>query len=171
MLIRERLIFHLVHHPSVVHHFQVVRNPEHSYVTPQQSLVSQSHREQHSSLTIQFRHLTEVAGPHQELPLLFGVRRSCELVFDLAPNLQGVNPRGIPGRTCNVETGAVLVELLEKHGGYLETTLLVHLRWTISPQFHEPRLAGRSVFPLAPLPSKLFYFALLTTTKLHFSPH
>src|SRR5258708_11532299 len=39
----------------------------------------------------------------------------------------------------DVKLVAVFLQGLQKHGGYLQPTLLVHLRRTVAPQLHAPR--------------------------------
>src|SRR5690349_21080586 len=147
VLVRIRLVLQLIQHARVVHHFQIIQVAENVHVALGLRRFPQNGRQEQPSLPIQFHRLPVIAGPHQKLPLRpVRTRRLFQLVLNLRPNLHRINPGRLPGGAGDVKLVSVLLQLVQKHGGYLQTTLLVHLGWTVSPQLHTPRSARRSPF-------------------------
>src|SRR6516162_6084948 len=149
------LVLQLIQHPRVIHHFEVIELPKNVHVALRLCRLSQNRRQQNPPLSVHLNHLPEIAGPHEKLALR-RVRAGHlrELVLDLSPHLQRVNQRHFTGLAGNVELIAVPFERLEKLGGDLQTTLFVHLRRRVAPQFHGFGLVGGSACPLRPLPLK-----------------
>src|SRR5215471_20685437 len=132
----------------MIHNFQMVETSEHVHVAFCLRRLPQNRRNQHPALRIHFDHLPVVTGPLQELALglvLAGHLR--QLLFNPHPNLQGINQRRFAGNARDVELIPVLSEPVEKHGRYLETTLLVYRRPTVSPKTHLHLTAGSSALP------------------------
>src|SRR5882757_9260112 len=167
-----RLILERIHHSRVVHHFQVIQRAQHIHIALHLRRFPQNSRNQNPALPIQLHYLAEITRPHQELALrLIRARRLRQLVFNLAPYVHGVDSGGLTGNAGDVKLAAKFLQSLEKHGGYLQTTLLVHLRWTVSPQFHVSPFVGESVCPIPPQPSRPPYFTLPRSTFNHSWPH
>src|SRR5215469_10238615 len=165
------LVLQLIEHPRVIHHFEVIELPKNVHVALRLRRLSQNRRQQNPPLPVHLNHLSEIAGPHQKLALgRVRARHLRELVLDLSPHLQRINQRHFTGLAGNVELIAVLFERLQKLGGDLQTTLLVHLRRRVASQFHGFGLVGGSACPLRPLPPKAPYSLLLPTTLPHFLP-
>src|SRR5215470_12792768 len=197
VLIRVRLVLQLIQHARVVHHFQIIEVAQHVHIALGLRRFPQNGWQEQPSLPIQFHRLPVIAGAHQKLPLRpVRARHFPQPVFNLRPNLHRINPGCLPGGAGDVKLVSVLLQLLQKHGGYLQTTLLVHLRWTVSPQLHTPRSARRPPFgwdrtrkcglewPKCPLSPQLtmsydglllcptaHYLTPLSPTIYHFAPH
>src|SRR5262245_8916695 len=144
----KRFVLHLIHHSRMIHDFEMVQTAKHVHIALSLRRLPQYRRNQHPALTVHLHHLPVVAGPLQELALglvLAGQLR--QLLFNPHPNLQGINQRRFAGNARDVELISVLSEPVEKHGGYLETTLLVYRRPTVSPKTHLHLTAGSSALP------------------------
>src|SRR6266478_1391768 len=172
VFVRVRFALHLVQSPSVVDHLQVIQRPQHRHVALCLRRFPQHRGQQDPPLPIHLHRLPEIAGPQQKLALdRVCARQLRQLVFNLAPYLHGVDAYGFTCWAGDVELVAKFLQSVEKHGGYLQTTLLVHLRWTVSPQFHVSHFVGESVCPIPPQPSRPPYSTLLKSTFNHFCPH
>src|SRR5260370_25305871 len=93
----------------------------------------------HSALPVHFNHFLEIAGSHQKFslrPVLASHFR--QLFFDGQPHLHRINPGRFPSHAGDIELIPESSQPFEKHGGDLQTTLLVHLLPTVSPQTHSP---------------------------------
>src|SRR5215471_11925475 len=133
----------------MIHDFQMVETPEHVHVAFCLCRLPQNRRNQHPALRIHFDHLPVVTGPLQKLALrliLAGHLR--QLLFNPHPNLQGINQRRFARNARDVELIPILPQPVEKHGGYLETTLFVDRRPTVSPKAHLHLIAGCSASPM-----------------------
>src|SRR5215469_4003161 len=145
----KRFVLHLIHHSRMIHDFEMVQTAKHIHIALGLRRLAQYRRNQHPALTVHLHHLPVVAGPLQELALglvLAGHLR--QLLFNSHPNLQGINQRRFARNARDVELIPVLSESVEKHRGYLETTLLVHRRPTVSPKTHLHLAAGSSAPPV-----------------------
>src|SRR5215831_18077246 len=144
----KRFVLHLIHHSRMIHDFEMVQTAKHVHVALSLRRLPQYRRNQHPALTVHLHHLPVVAGPLQELALglvLAGHLR--QLLFNPHPNLQGINQRRFARNARDVELIPVLSEPVEKHGRYLETTLLVYRSPTVSPKTHLHLTAGSSALP------------------------
>src|SRR5208282_3802147 len=113
---RIRLILQLIQHPGVVHHLEIIQSPENVHFAHRLSGVAQDRRQKHSSLPIQFRVLSKIAGAQQELLLRYMCARQLrQLVFDFRPNFHRINSCRLACRTCDIKLVAVLLELVQKH--------------------------------------------------------
>src|SRR5437899_630717 len=141
VLIRVRIVFQLIQGARMVHHIEIIEGAKYIHFALRLSRLSQHRWQQHSSLPIHLHRLAVIARPHQEFSLRF-IRRwqLCQLVFNLRPNLHRINPCRLACRAGDVKLVPILLQGLQKHGGYLQPALLVHLRRTIPPQLHAPRL-------------------------------
>src|SRR6267378_276559 len=172
VFVRVRFALHLIQSPSVVDHLQVIQRPQHRHVTLRLRRFPQHCGQQDAPLPIHLHRLPEIAGPQQKLALnRVRARQLRQLVFNLAPYFHGVDAYGFPCWAGDVELVAKFLQTVEKYGGYLQTSLLVHLGWTVAPQFHVSHFVGESVFPIPPQPSRPPYFTLLKSTSNHFCPH
>src|SRR6267142_2749282 len=136
---RVRRILHLIQHARVVHHLEVIEVAEHVHLALHLRRLTQHCGHQHSPLPIQLHRLPVVTRSHQKLslrPVLAGHFR--QLVFNLRPHLHRINPRRFARRAGDVKVAPVLFQSVQKHGGYLQSALLIHLRWTVAPQLHAP---------------------------------
>src|SRR6266478_3912433 len=197
VLVRVRIVFQLIQGTRMVHHIEIIEGAKYIHFALRLRRLSQHCWQQHSSLPIHLHRLTVIAGPHQEFSLRF-IRgwQLCQLVFNLRPNLHRINPRRLACRAGDVKLVPILPQGLQKHGWYLQPTLLIHLRRTIPPQLHAPRLTRPrfdwdqarksglegpkcplspqsllfvlSVLPCCALPR---YSVLLSPTSYHFCPH
>src|SRR5207249_257324 len=109
-----------------------------------------------------------------------GARHLGELVFDLRPNFHRINPCRLTAGAGDVKLVPELLQLLEKHRGYLQTTLLVHLGRTVAPQLHvhrsvppvcrnRTRKCGLG-WPKCPLSPQLTLTSTLPYSLLPFAP-
>src|SRR6266702_4681727 len=141
VLVRVRIVFQLIQGARMVHHIEIIEGAKYIHFAFRLRRLSQHCWQQHSSLPIHLHRLAVIARPHQEFSLRF-IRRwqLCQLVFNLRPNLHRINPRRLACRAGDVKLVPILPQGLQKHGRYLQPALLVHLRRTIPPQLHAPRL-------------------------------
>src|SRR5271154_2842521 len=137
VVFRVRFVLQLVQHPGVIHHLEIIHHAEHVHIAFGLRRFTQHRRQQHSSLSVHFHHLPKVAGAHQKLSLgAVGARQGRQLVLDLRPDLQRVHARRFARRARDIELVSVLLQFLQKHGGYLQPAFLVDFRLAVSPQFH-----------------------------------
>src|SRR5262245_37369593 len=144
----KRFVLHLIHHSRMIHDFEMVQTAKYVHIALSLRRLPQYRRNQHPALTVHLHHLSVIAGPLQELALglvLAGHLR--QLLFNPHPNLQGINQRRFAGNARDVELIPVLSEPVEKHGRYLETTLLVYRRPAGSPETPLAPDAGSSALP------------------------
>src|SRR5216684_7663042 len=198
VLVRVRIVFQLIQGTRMVHHIEIIEGAKYIHFAFRLRRLSQHCWQQHSSVPIHLHRLAVIARPHQEFSLRF-IRRwqLCQLVFNLRPNLHRINACCLACRAGDVKLVPILLQGLQKHGRYLQPALLVHLRRTIPPQLHAPRLTRPrfdrdqtqkksglvrpkcplspqslllvlSVLPCCALPR---YSVLLSPTSYHFCPH
>src|ERR1700674_2438429 len=131
---RVRRILQVVEHARVVHDLEIIEVAEHVHLALHLRRFAQYCGHQHSALPIQLHRLPVVTRSHQKLslrPVL--ARYSRQLVLNARPNLHRINARRFARGAGNVKLISVLFQGVQKHGGYLQPPLLVHLRWTVAP--------------------------------------
>src|SRR5271170_7382913 len=123
----------------MVHHLEIIEAPQHIHVAFGLRFLAQYRRDQQPPLRVQLHRLSKIAGALQKLSLRqIGTGDLLELVFDLRPNLHGIDPRRFARRTGDIKLVAILRQRFEKQRRHLQAALLVDFRWTVSPELHSP---------------------------------
>src|ERR1019366_3543859 len=134
VVVRNLALLQVLQRPGVIPNFQIGQVAVHVDLTFHQRGFPKHRWNQNPSLPIDFDRLTVIVRPGQELLLGPVVRREPgKLGLDLFPHLHRINPGSLTGFARDVELIAVTFELFQKCRWNLETALLVHFCWYVSP--------------------------------------